>query len=89
MAPGGIIPQPGNAEEYDVSGWRSTHPVRDDECCIQCLFCWIYCPDNAVLVKDQKVYAFDKEHCKGCGICAQVCPKNCIEMRPGGEITEE
>ena len=89
MADAGVIPQAGNAEEYDVSGWRSVHPVRDDECCIQCLFCWIYCPDNSVIVRDQEVVAFDAKHCKGCGICAQVCPKDCITMQPGADMPEQ
>ncbi|NLJ36276.1 MAG: 4Fe-4S binding protein [candidate division WS1 bacterium] len=89
MADAGIIPQAGNAREYDVSGWRSEHPVRDAECCIQCLFCWVYCPDSSVIIKDEKVVAFDPVHCKGCGICAQVCPKQCITMEPGGEMPQE
>ncbi len=89
MAPGGIIPQAGNAEEYDVSGWRSSHPEHDSECCIHCLFCWIYCPDNAIVVNDEKkVVGFDAQHCKACGICAQVCPKSCISMKPGGEMAD-
>ncbi len=89
MADGGIIPQAGNALEYDVSGWRNMHPVRDDDACIHCLFCWVYCPDNAIVVKDEKVVAFDTKHCKGCGICAQVCPKDCITMEPGAEMDED
>ena len=89
MADAGIIPQAGNAREYDVSGWRSEHPVRYAECCIQCLFCWVYCPDSSVIIKDEKVVAFDPVHCKGCGICAQVCPKQCITMEPGGEMPQE
>jgi len=55
MERGGIIPQAGNAEEYTVGGWRNEHPVRDDEACINCLFCWIYCPDTAVNIKDESV----------------------------------
>jgi pyruvate ferredoxin oxidoreductase delta subunit len=27
---------------------------------------------------------FDLEHCKGCAICAQVCPKKAIDMLPEG-----
>ncbi|MFO7947393.1 MAG: 4Fe-4S dicluster-binding protein [Armatimonadota bacterium] len=90
MADAGIIPQAGNAQEYDVSGWRRQHPERDDDCCIQCLFCWIYCPDNAVMLnEDNEVFAFSDEHCKACGICAQVCPKDCIEMKKGSEFPED
>ena len=45
-----------------------------EENCIQCLFCWIYCPDSAVLVKDEKMIGYDYDHCKGCGVCAMECP---------------
>ncbi len=90
MVSGGYIPQAGNALEYIVSGWRSQRPVRDEEECIDCLFCWVYCPDNAVPVKDESVIGqgFDLDHCKGCGICAAVCPKDCIEMKPESEFGE-
>ena len=90
MARGGIIPQAGNAVEYHVGGWRNVRPVRNDEDCIDCLFCWVYCPDNAVNVKDASVKGldFDLDHCKGCGICAAVCPKKCIEMKPEHEFDD-
>ena len=48
------------------------------------MFCWVYCPDNACWTKDQSVKGlqFDYDHCKGCAICAEVCPKKCIDMVP-------
>jgi pyruvate ferredoxin oxidoreductase delta subunit len=84
LAPAGIIPQAGNAVEYNTGTWRLNRPHRRDEDCIDCLFCWVYCPDAAVPVKGESVKGlqFDYEHCKGCGICAQVCPKKCIDMLP-------
>ena len=87
MERAGIIPQAGNAEEYSVGGWRNEHPVRDDECCIDCLFCWIYCPDNAVNIKDESVkgQGFSADHCIGCFICAAGCSKDCITRGPGCE----
>ena len=90
MVSGGYIPQAGNALEYIVSGWRALRPVRDEEECIDCLFCWVYCPDNAVPVKDESVIGqgFDLDHCKGCGICAAVCPKDCIDMVPEAEFDD-
>lgn len=77
---GGIIDKAGSAEEYKTGGWRTFKPVRDKEACIDCLLCWIYCPDSAIKVKDGKIEEFDYDHCKGCGICAKVCPKKCIKM---------
>ncbi|MCG2808464.1 MAG: 4Fe-4S binding protein [Coriobacteriia bacterium] len=85
-----IIPESGNSDDYNVGGWRSERPYRDDEVCTQCMLCWIFCPDTAVVVKDEKVVDFDLAHCKGCGICANECPtnpkfgKSAIEMVPEG-----
>lgn len=78
---GGIIDKPGTAKEYKTGEWRTFKPVRDQRC-THCMLCWIYCPDSSILVKDEKQTGFDYDHCKGCGICAKVCPVKCIEMVP-------
>ncbi|HEY3347478.1 MAG TPA: hypothetical protein VGK71_07630 [Nitrospirota bacterium] len=71
---GGLIDEPGNAAEYNTGSWRSERPIWIKENCIQCMFCWIYCPDSSVAVKDGKREDFDYYHCKGCGVCALECP---------------
>ncbi|OGS19989.1 MAG: ferredoxin [Elusimicrobia bacterium RIFOXYA2_FULL_39_19] len=78
---GGKILQAGNAQEYTTGEWRNEKPVLDKSKCINCLFCWIYCPDSSVYVEEGKVTGFDYDHCKGCGICAYMCPKKCIAMQ--------
>jgi len=90
LAIGGVIPQGGTTAEKDVSGWRTYRPVRDDEKCIHCLRCWIFCPDSAILVKDGKVVGINYDHCKGCGICAHECPPKvqAIAMKLESEIEE-
>ncbi len=82
---GGLIVEGGNASKYNTGSWRASRPLRDEEKCINCLVCWIYCPDSAVIVKDGKVVGMDFEHCKGCGICAKQCAKQCIKMVPEGK----
>ena len=77
---GGVIAEGGTAEKYKTGDWRTFKPIRDEEKCIHCMFCWVYCPDSSILVKDGKMTGFDYDHCKGCGICASVCPKKCIAM---------
>jgi len=81
--PEGDILKAGTAKEFHTGDWRSKKPVKDDKTCINCLFCYIYCPDSAVIVKDGKVIGIDYNYCKGCGICENVCPvkpKKAIEM---------
>ena len=72
---GGLILEAGNAVEYLTGEWRAQRPVLDPQKCINCLTCWIFCPDASIVVREGKMVGFDLEHCKGCGICSQVCPK--------------
>ena len=71
---GGVITDAGNSDTYETGSWRTFRPVHDKEKCINCLRCWVFCPDSAILVEDDKVTGVDYEHCKGCGICAKECP---------------
>jgi pyruvate ferredoxin oxidoreductase delta subunit len=72
---GGLITKPGSAAGYETGTWRTFKPIWDEEKCIHCLLCWLFCPDSAVRVKDGKVLGINYDHCKGCGICAKECPK--------------
>ncbi len=80
---GAVIPEAGTADEYETGGWRTKHPEVDKDKCIDCLFCYMYCPDSAVITKDGKLVGFDLKHCKGCGICAVECKKDAIKMENG------
>jgi ferredoxin len=44
------------------------------------MLCVPFCPDSAIPVKDGKRLDFDYMHCKGCGICENVCPFPAITM---------
>ncbi|ETD26708.1 4Fe-4S dicluster domain-containing protein [Helicobacter canis] len=59
-----------------VAHWRIDKPVHNSEICINCFNCWMYCPDAAILVRDEKLKGVDYMHCKGCGVCVDVCPTN-------------
>ncbi len=72
---GGLITKSGSAAGYKTGTWRTFKPIWDEEKCIHCLLCWLFCPDSAVRVKDGKVLGINYDHCKGCGICAKECPK--------------
>lgn len=90
MPAGAVITEAGNAVRYQTGDWRSLRPEWSQEKCIQCLLCWVFCPDGAIIVRDGKIAEFDFEHCKGCGICAQECPPKvkAIKMVPEEEVTE-
>ena len=59
-----------------VAHWRVEKPVFNHDHCINCYFCWVYCPDSSILVRDEKMSGVDYVHCKGCGVCVEVCPTN-------------
>ena len=71
---GGQILEAGNAELYETGTWSTFKPVLDLEICIQCLLCWVMCPDSAIETEGDQVTGFNLFHCKGCGICAEICP---------------
>ena len=65
-----------NSFTASVADWRVEKPVFNKEFCIDCQFCWIYCPDMSIISRDKKMIGIDMDHCKGCGICVEVCPTN-------------
>lgn len=65
-----------NSQVASVADWRLIKPVYNKDYCIDCQFCWIYCPDVSIISRDKKMIGVDMDHCKGCGICVEVCPTN-------------
>ncbi|MDA3865324.1 MAG: 4Fe-4S binding protein [Salinivirgaceae bacterium] len=61
------------------AGWRTFKPVIDHEKCINCLICYLVCPDGTIIKTETKPDV-DYDYCKGCGVCAHECPKDAIEM---------
>ncbi|MHA1608108.1 MAG: 2-oxoacid:acceptor oxidoreductase family protein [Candidatus Freyarchaeota archaeon] len=63
-----------------TGSWRTHRPVIDEEKCVKCLFCWMYCPEAAITVNSEGYPQIDYDYCKGCGICSTECPKEAIRM---------
>lgn len=65
----------------DVSSWRVFEPIVNEEKCIGCKNCWIFCPEAALEWKANNKPAMINRSCKGCGVCANECPVKAIEMK--------
>jgi 2-oxoacid:acceptor oxidoreductase delta subunit (pyruvate/2-ketoisovalerate family) len=80
-AGGAVLPR--EAKQPRTGGWRTgLKPEADTSRCVNCLLCWLYCPDSAVLLEGTTFTGFDLDYCKGCELCAEVCPVGAIEMVP-------
>ena len=80
LQPGGVV-DPLDAERVRTGGWRTgLVPRADLEKCVNCLLCWVYCPDSAIVLDGTTFAGFDEDVCKGCEICAAICPVGTVEM---------
>jgi len=79
LARGAVIVEPGSAKKFLTGDWRTKKPILQESKCTNCLFCWIWFPEPAI-IRGPKVVSFDYDHCKGCGICAVECPVHAITM---------
>ncbi|MFV0362130.1 MAG: 4Fe-4S binding protein [Suipraeoptans sp.] len=63
----------------NTGDWRTKRPVINQETCIKCGTCLLYCPVNSIS-KENDEFVVNYDYCKGCGICAHECPKDSITM---------
>jgi pyruvate ferredoxin oxidoreductase delta subunit len=77
----GIV-DPETAPKLLTGGWRTgVKPVVDFSKCVNCLLCWLYCPDSSCAIDAAgKFTGIDESTCKGCELCASVCPTEAIAM---------
>ncbi len=71
-------------DDYPVpltGGWRmGKKPAVFLNRCVNCLLCWQFCPDDAVVLEGNTFLGFDYAFCKGCEICDAVCPTQAVVM---------
>ena len=79
--------RPSVGEAGATGDWRNEYPVIVAETCVAakqgkvtCQICWAHCPDACIAQGAPP--EIDLTYCKGCGICAEVCPSSAIEMQP-------
>ena len=76
----GVV-RPEEVDRPRTGGWRTgVKPSVDLSRCVNCLLCWLYCPDTAVRIEDGTFLGFDEDYCKGCELCAAVCPTGAVQM---------
>lgn len=65
----------------NTGSWRIERPEVDFEKCVKCSTSEKFCPAGVITVdKEAEIPVFDWKYCKGCGICANECPKDAICM---------
>ncbi|HUU30007.1 MAG TPA: NAD(P)-binding protein [archaeon] len=75
---------PRDSQEVQGALTREETAAESSRCfncgvCVDCDNCLIFCPDMAIYTVDD-VYMVKTEYCKGCGICAEECPRSVIKM---------
>ncbi len=71
-----------------VASWRVIKPVYNRDICIDCQNCWVWCPDTSIISRDKQMLGIDYDHCKGCGVCVEVCPTNPKSLLMFGETED-
>jgi pyruvate ferredoxin oxidoreductase gamma subunit len=72
---------PLSAAQVRTGLWRTQRPVIDDALCRRCSWvCSTFCPDGAIEVLADGRPRIDYDHCKGCLVCAAVCPPHAIRI---------
>jgi pyruvate ferredoxin oxidoreductase delta subunit len=61
------------------AGFRTERPVMDHEKCVECMMCYLLCPEGTIY-RDEKGLAIDYDFCKGCGICVCECKPGALNM---------
>jgi 2-oxoacid:acceptor oxidoreductase delta subunit (pyruvate/2-ketoisovalerate family) len=81
----------GSFEEVNLGFSEETAREEANRCfncgvCNLCDNCYIFCPDVAILKQgEDKPNVIDYDHCKGCGICVEECPRDALVMEEEGK----
>lgn len=83
---GPILGKVGSSKRNKTGSWRTgKKPKYLQKNCIACKMCVLFCPEGCVKGKEKNTFNCDYDYCKGCGLCAAICPKKDIIMVDEGE----
>lgn len=78
---GPLTVKPQKSKGDKTGAWRvQVRPKYLQKNCIACRMCVQICPEGCISGKEKNTFISDYNFCKGCGLCAVVCPKFDIEM---------
>lgn len=73
--------KPGQSRDNKTGSWRTgKRPKFLQKNCIDCKMCLLMCPEGCISGDGKNTFDSNLRFCKGCGICAFICPKKDIEM---------
>jgi 2-oxoacid:acceptor oxidoreductase delta subunit (pyruvate/2-ketoisovalerate family) len=69
----------------EVDALAEAHRCFNCGVCNECELCVIYCADVAIRRSEGSArFEIDLDYCKGCGVCAEECPRGAISMTREG-----
>ena len=71
-----------SCKDNHTGSWRSERPIVNEERCIKCGVCALYCPEACIITNENGYFHANLDYCKGCGVCVQVCWTGCIDLKP-------
>ena len=78
---GPLIVDPKKSKGDKTGAWRiQVRPKYLQKNCIACRMCVLICPEGCVSGAEKNTFNADFTYCKGCGLCADICPKKDIDM---------
>lgn len=78
---GPLTSKPGTSKKNKTGSWRTeTRPKFLQKNCIACKMCVFSCPESCITGSEKNTFICDYSFCKGCGLCAVICPKKDIVM---------
>ena len=79
---GPLISKPRTSLSNKTGSWRvEVRPKFLKKDCIACRMCLVICPEGCISESADGIFTPDYSYCKGCGLCAEECPGEAIEMK--------